>query len=295
MGKIPEGPARNRSVSTGRRTPVMVRALLIHNYGGSGPHCRPLRRQLPPLPAMTHPHPKPPATLRRRLLDLLLPQSCLLCAADAKHAPLCAGCRDDLPRLPQAHCPVCALPTPGGEVCGACLKRPPDFAASHAAWLYAYPLDRVVQALKFRAELALADWMAEHLAHALQAANAHAAIDLLLPMPLHPLRLRQRGFNQAALLAGALGRRLGIPVAMDAAVRTADTPPQAGLNLRQRRRNLRGAFACRHDLAGHRVALVDDVMTSGSSLRELAHAVGKAGATRIECWVAARTPAPVRR
>ncbi len=227
-----------------------------------------------------------PRTLTRRLLDLLLPQSCLLCAGHAHHAPVCSGCRDDLPALPP-HCPVCALPNPGGEVCGACLKRPPAFAATRAAWLYAHPLDRAMQALKYRAELALADWMAGHFAAALP---TPAEVDLLLPMPLHPARLTQRGFNQAALLAAGLGRRLGLPVHLEAVTRRTDTPPQAGLDLRQRRRNLRGAFACDTALTGRRVALVDDVMTSGSSLRELARVVQAAGAVHVECWVMARTP-----
>jgi ComF family protein len=112
--------------------------------------------------------------------------------------------------------------------------------------------------------------------------------DLLLPMPLHPQRLQERGFNQAAEIARHLGRRLAIPCDNNACRRIRPTPPQAGLSLRERLRNLRGAFDCSHDLSGRSVALVDDVMTTGASLNALAGAVKQAGAERVDCWVIAR-------
>jgi ComF family protein len=113
--------------------------------------------------------------------------------------------------------------------------------------------------------------------------------DLLLAMPLHPKRLAERGYNQAAEIARRLAPRLGVPWRPDGLRRLRDTPPQAGLKLLARRRNLRGAFACDLDLSGRRVALLDDVMTSGSSLGELARCVKRAGAVEVEAWVVART------
>lgn len=211
---------------------------------------------------------------------------CLLCGATVQSAPLCPGCRDDLPQLPEARCPQCALPSPGGSVCGACLRRPPAFEHAEAVHAYAFPLDVLVRHCKYRGGLEMTDLFARELAG--RVAGRDRA-DLLIPMPLHPRRLGERGFNQAAEIARRLSARMGIPWQPHVCRRVRDTPPQAGLDLKARRRNLRGAFACDGDLSGLRVALVDDVMTSGASLDELARTVKKAGADSITAWVLART------
>lgn len=213
-------------------------------------------------------------------------QPCLLCGGRCHGAPLCPACLGDLPRLPTTRCPQCALPTPTGEVCGACLKRPPRFDRCRAVYVYDFPADVLVQRLKYASELALAGFLAEQLAHEV---SPHPLPDLILPMPLHPRRLGERGFNQAVELGRRLSARLGVPVRLEACQRVRDTPAQAGLDLRERRRNLRGAFHCGKDLKGLRVALLDDVMTSGASLDELARAARNAGATGVEAWVVART------
>lgn len=215
-----------------------------------------------------------------------LAQPCLLCLARSRSGLLCPGCAADLPRLDADGCPQCGLPGTGGRTCGPCLIRPPAFAAARAVYRFDFPVDVLVHQLKYHGELAVAAWLAERMA---EVTTGSAQPDLLIPMPLHPRRLRERGFNQSALLAGHLGRRLGTPVEMGACRRLRDTPPQVGLSLTQRRRNLRGAFACDADLAGQRVVLVDDVLTSGASLNELARAVRRAGAAQVEAWVAART------
>ncbi len=213
-------------------------------------------------------------------------QPCLLCGGGCHGAPLCPACLGELPRLPAARCPLCALPTPTGEVCGACLKRPPAFDGCQAVFVYAFPADVLVQRLKYASELALAGFLADALA---EAVSAHPMPDRILPMPLHPRRLGERGFNQAVELGRHLAARLGIRLAPDACQRVRDTPAQVGLDLAERRRNLRGAFRCDAGLEGLRVALLDDVLTSGASLNELASAVRKAGATHVEAWVVART------
>jgi ComF family protein len=213
-------------------------------------------------------------------------QPCKLCGAPAHGNPLCTGCREDLPHLPPAVCPQCARPTPTGQVCGACLKRPPAFDRVRAVFAYAHPVDVLVQQLKYGHELALAGYFADCLAQVLRAADLP---DIIVPMPLHPARLRDRGFNQAAEIGRGLASRLGIPMAPTAGRRVRDTPPQTGLDLKQRRRNLRRAFACGTDLAGARIALLDDVMTSGASLNELARAAKAAGASEVSAWVLART------
>ncbi len=214
-----------------------------------------------------------------------LPQACFLCGARVVGKLLCPGCEADLPNL-QASCPQCALPTPGGEICGACLTHPPAFDHTLAVYSYAFPLDALVQQCKYAGATSLTAFFAEKMAHQ---ANAESGIDTLLPMPLHPARLAHRGFNQAAEIARRLSPLVGIPWLPDACQRVRDTPSQAGLDLETRQRNLRGAFACNIDLSGKRVALIDDVMTSGSSLNELARVVRKAGAVEIQAWVLART------
>lgn len=213
-------------------------------------------------------------------------QPCLLCGAHSHGTPLCAGCQADLPRLPARRCPACALPTADGARCGACLKRPPQFQACRAVYRYAFPVDTLVQRLKYAAALPLADFFAGQLAAEVL---AFPLPDLILPMPLHPARLGERGFNQAVEIGRALSRRLDVPLHAEGGRRLRDTPSQAGLDLKARRRNLRGAFACATDLQGRRVALLDDVFTSGTSLNELAKAARRAGAAKVEAWVVART------
>jgi ComF family protein len=167
-----------------------------------------------------------------------------------------------------------------------CLSHPPAFAATVAAHAYAFPLDALIKHCKYAGALALTEGFAQALARAVA---ERPRPDLLLPMPLHASRLAERGFNQAAEIARRLSARIQIPWLAAGARRLRNTPPQAGLDLDARRRNLRGAFLVDADLGGRRVALVDDVMTSGASLDELARAALKAGATDVSAWVVART------
>lgn len=222
----------------------------------------------------------------REIAQTGIAQPCLLCGARSRTGLLCRPCADDLPRLPAERCPCCALPTPAGAVCGACLKRPPAFDSAAAVFCYDFPVDVLVQRLKYAGQTAIADYLAARLA---ERPIAPDMPDLIVPMPLHPRRLRERGFNQAVLLAGHLARRLGIESAPAACRRARDTPPQVDLPVRERRRNIRGAFVCEADLSGRRVVLVDDVMTTGASLDELARMVKRAGAVEVTAWVVART------
>ena len=159
------------------------------------------------------------------------------------------------------------------------------FTSTAAAYRYDFPVDTLIQRLKYGGQIAIAAYLADRLAEMLA---AEAGPDLIVPMPLHRRRLTARGFNQAALLAGRLSQRLGIPFEPEACERMRDTPPQVGLPVKARHKNIRGAFACRTDLSGRRVALVDDVMTSGASLNELAMVVKRAGASEVSAWVVAR-------
>jgi ComF family protein len=229
-----------------------------------------------------------------RIVRRALPQACALCAAPAGDALVCAACAATLPRV-QSPCPVCALPTAEAAVCGGCLRKPPAFAATLAAFIYAFPVDRLLQQLKYGGRLAYADWAAEALAAtadaALRARSAAAAPECVVALPLSATRQRERGFNQAREIGVRVARRLGLPVAR-ALERVAVGVPQTALPWSARARNVRGAFACRERIDGARIALVDDVMTTGATLAEAALTLRAAGAARVECWVVARTLPP---
>jgi ComF family protein len=217
------------------------------------------------------------------VLAKLLPQDCFLCGAAAGDALLCGPCATTLPRLPEGRCPVCAESAGGGTVCGACQGHPPAFAATVAAFRYTHPVDKLVQALKYRHRLAIAD----HFAAAMLVGPTPPG-DLLVPVPLSTVRLRERGFNQALEIARRLAHGSGLPLELAGVSRQRDTLPQAMLPWKERRRNIHNAFACTADLAGREVIVVDDVMTSGATLAELAATLKAAGAARVRNWVAAR-------
>lgn len=221
-------------------------------------------------------------------------QPCVLCGRMSHDGLWCSACDRSLPYLPATHCPGCALPTPAGELCGHCLRHPPLFDRTAAAFAYAYPLDRLIQAMKYREQLALAGAFAGRL---VQRIDRERLPDCVIAMPLHPSKLRERGFNQSLLLAAAISGELHLELLPHACRRVRDTPPQSALPFKERKKNVRDAFCCDTDLGGLHVALVDDVLTTGASLNALAAAVKKRGATEISAWVAARTlpHAPVRR
>lgn len=212
-----------------------------------------------------------------------LAQPCVLCGSMNCDGLWCAACDASLPYLNAAHCPVCALPTPQGEICGHCLKNPPEFSRTVAVFAYQFPVDRLIQHLKYNEQLALASIFAGKLLQKIERENLP---DFIIPMPLHPNKLRSRGFNQARLIAKPLSRALAIPL-LDC-YRLRDTPSQTSLPWNERSKNVQGAFDCDRELSGKHIALVDDVLTTGASLNELAFMVKKQGAIEISNWVIAR-------
>jgi ComF family protein len=232
----------------------------------------------------------------QRLHHAVLPPHCLLCGlAGAPGRDLCGGCARDLLRH-HCCCPRCALPLAApAPLCGECLQREPAFAAAYVPYIYAAPLDLLVGKLKFGHSLAAGRVLADLWIDALRS-DAPQRPDVLAPIPLHPARLRERGYNQALELARPLARALGSDLAPDLLQRTRATPAQANLDAAARRRNLRGAFAVNENAAAGldreraSVALVDDVMTTGATLRECARALRRAGFTRVSVWAFARAP-----
>jgi len=218
------------------------------------------------------------------LSQYLLPQACLLCGTACGHALLCQDCDKALPRLPARRCATCALPVPDGDICGACLDRPPRFDRATAVYAYDFPVNALIQAFKYGGNLAIAAVLGNALG---QAVSERA--DLIIPMPLSPQRVRGRGFNQALEIARSVSGMTGIPVLNDACRKVTETQPQAALPWKERAKNVRGAFVCDADLGGKRIAVIDDVMTTGATLNELAKNLRRAGAAYISVWVVART------
>jgi ComF family protein len=216
--------------------------------------------------------------LLSRVTSFFFGGSCFLCRGAAR-AVICGDCDAELPRLTQPLCPRCALASPRGETCGRCLTEPPPYDATVAALAYQFPADALIHALKFRGELALAPFLGSLLAQKIR------QVDCIVPVPLSSERLRERGYNQSVEIARAIGR----PIELDVCIRTRHSAAQTELPLAARGRNVRGAFLCARPLDGKSVAVVDDVMTTGATLGEIAATLKAAGAARVVNWVVART------
>ncbi len=258
--------------------------------------------------------PGPLSRTLEALTGFLVPAACLGCGralgGERCHLGLCIACRGRLAR-PAPGCAVCgepipaAAPAPGrpplppGWSCGACRRLQPPFSLLRAAWSYDGPMAAVVRGLKFRR----LDYLGAHLARDLRevAPGRGEAFDLVVPVPLHWRRRWVRGYNQAERIARPLGRLLGVPCA-ELLRRRRATRPQTGLVREERLANPRGAFAlrggrgrpvpsrARRRLEGGRVLLVDDVVTTGATLRAVAEVLRQAGAREVVALAAARTP-----
>ena len=220
--------------------------------------------------------------------DWWLTPSCTLCGERVSQGQaFCDGCERSLPLL-DAGCAVCATRlAPGSHslICGECQQRPPRYAGAHAAFRYAAPVDRLVQGAKYNARF---DWLKILAARLLERVRARAGeVDAIVPVPLHRSRLRSRGYNQAIELARPIARSLHLPLYLGIE-RVRPTPPQTAMTLADRRRNVRNAFAASREFTGLRVAIVDDVMTSGATVNAVANCLRKAGAASVEAWIVAR-------
>lgn len=236
-------------------------------------------------------------SLLPRVLHALLPSSCVLCGGPGEQA-VCPACTQAHARDLHTRCPCCANPVgnaDGIRRCGACLADAPAFDATVTACDYGTPVDGLVLQLKFASRLALAPWMAGRLREAVLARSPDLRDlpELLCPVPLGPRRLVERGYNQALELARPLSGALAIPLAPRLLERQVETAAQSGVAPGERRRNVRGAFVLAEGhpvLEGVHVGVVDDVMTSGHTLDELAGVLKRAGAARVTNLVFARTP-----
>lgn len=224
----------------------------------------------------------------RGLLELIAPGACRLCESRAARLALCRACLADIMPLGAA-CDRCARPLAMDAArCGRCVPHDSPIDRVYAPYRYAFPLDRLLHALKYRGDLAVLP----AIALALQRGMPRIAPrpDLVIPVPLHRRRLRARGFNQSELLARAASRALGVPIATRRLGRQRDTPAQSGLPAAARRGNVRGAFRCR-PIGGAHVLLVDDVLTTGCTAEAAAVALRDAGAGSVRVLALMRADA----
>jgi ComF family protein len=216
------------------------------------------------------------------------PPTCLLCGASGERGlDLCGACERHLPRIGTA-CERCgdALPDGAPSPCGRCLQQPPPFDSCRAAFRYEEPIRHLIHGLKFSHRHAFARLLGE-----LAAAHfrTHAEMpELIVPVPLHPSRYRERGFNQSLEIARHLSRNLNIPLEFRACKRSRTTRPHAELSAEERRKNIRGAFRLEREIKARHVAILDDVVTTGATAGELARTLRKAGIQRIDVWAVAR-------
>ncbi len=214
---------------------------------------------------------------------------CRLCAAPADRAGcICRACLEDLPHN-HFPCPCCGAVLASATTipCGTCQRQPPHFDRAHIPYRYAPPLIPFITGLKFHGRLANARWLSELFLTSLKP-DAFSLPECLIPVPLHPTRLRERGFNQAMELARPLSQRLRLPLEPHTVQRHRYTPPQSELSGATRRRNLRGAFQLVAPISYQHVALIDDVVTTGSTLNELARVLRRGGVKTIQIWAITR-------
>lgn len=227
----------------------------------------------------------------RRLDDAIMPLRCVFCGLRTGEPgeQLCRGCRSDLPLI-ENPCRTCAAPQalalPAGVHCARCQAHPPPFTAAIAPLCYEFPVDAGLKALKFGRRLPYAAAFAGVLADCVQR-QMPADVDGLLPVPLHPRRLALRGFNQAREICRPLSQRLGLPLA-NVARRCRATRYQSGLSASARRKNLRDAFAIRRVPPYRHLAIVDDVVTTGETTRQLARVLLDAGVQQVSVFAVAR-------
>lgn len=233
------------------------------------------------------------------LLDGCFPHYCVLCGLRShRQLPLCLGCEREMP-VNRHCCARCALPLPAtaegatARWCGSCLHTPPPFDRVIAPWLYEEYLAHLIHQWKFRRDRRLTLLLA---ALWQQQVELRSPVDLLVPVPLHWWKQWRRGFNQAELLCRQL--RASCPALQSSIVahrlvgRRRATSAQTGMSARQRASNLKDAFIVRRPCVGLRIAIVDDVLTTGATATAVADALVTAGASHIEVWCLARTPAP---
>lgn len=219
-------------------------------------------------------------------LSLLYPHACPLCGSRSP-TPLCRGCEQDMPVILTA-CARCGIGLPANNNnlhCGACLTEPPAYQKLLCAYAYQYPVNHLITALKYQHHLSLIPMLADSLTRHIE--KETLAVDALLPVPLHVSRMRERGFNQSLEIVRYLASHFSLPILQNVERHKA-TATQASLPAQERASNVRGTFRLRAPIYHRRVAIIDDVVTTGSTVNEIAKLLKSAGVEEIEVWCIAR-------
>jgi ComF family protein len=236
--------------------------------------------------------------LRRALsagVDLFLPPACLLCGQllppGFDPQEFCTECQASMPPLGRSHCSCCSQPFPASSsqhLCATCLQRPPAFSVVHAACSYQERVKDAIHQLKYRNQVNLAEPLGKLLGKSLEAAELGFEPDCIIPVPLHPGRLKKRGYNQALEISRPLARKMQVPINNKLLQRTLKTPPQQGLTAAERRSNLRNAFIVTAATSARNILLVDDVMTTGETVRECCRVLMKNNIAEVQVAVIGR-------
>lgn len=220
--------------------------------------------------------------------NILFPPFCVICQRNTPLFPICRPCLHSLPRMTNA-CPRCAHPLPYSTICGQCLKRPPSFDTTLACFQYASPIKDLLYRFKINHELSLAPVFGRLMAHQIRAwLKHHAPPSYLLPMPLHPSRIRERGFNPSVEISKHLHQDINIKITNRLVKRIKNTNTQSNLPFKERRQNVKEAFKACQPIK-HPIAIIDDVMTTGATANSLAKTLKEAGAPYVTVWCLAKT------
>jgi ComF family protein len=238
-----------------------------------------------------------------KILNFLYPPRCQLCESNRhlQHkGQLCANCAADL-RINASPCQFCAEPLHNHQpteqnspqICAQCIKTHPVYDFMWSPFIYAQPLEWMIQQLKFNAKLEFAPLLSNLMAaqlpkNRLEHLYKNNRPDVIIPMPLHKRRLKQRGFNQSHLLIKPIAKALNLPIDLNSCIRIRDTEHQTGKNARQRRKNIKNAFSFKHTNNYQHAVIFDDVVTTGSSVSELSSTLKNKGLKRVDVWCLAR-------
>ncbi|WP_444994975.1 ComF family protein [Aliikangiella sp. IMCC44359] len=234
-----------------------------------------------------------------KFISNLLPQSdCPLCQSTVstyhkQNGIICHYCHQRLPRQHLA-CTICALPLFSGPelICGECIKQAPNFRKTVAAFRYEPPIKQFITRLKFNAQREFLPILSQYLCQKIvESYHSDALPQQMIPVPLHFSKIRQRGFNQANLIAQSLSQQLKIPMHAHIVKRIRDTSPQTSLDASERHSNLKDAFFAQPPIKSH-IAIVDDVMTTGATVSSLSKTLLTSGARRVDVWCLARAYTP---
>jgi ComF family protein len=229
----------------------------------------------------------------KKICSWLLPFTCILCGhSSERNQDLCEPCYQTLVLLKKG-CLCCAIPLPekvAGLRCGQCLQKTPPFDVTHALYSYQLPITRLILELKFNQALINARILGEHLADAIQQSWYQTKVlpNIIIPVPLHATRLKERGFNQALEIARPIAKALKIPLSTTHCQRHKLTAPQSMLSAAKRQQNVKNAFTVTGNFTGQHVAVIDDVITTGNTITEFCKVLKQHGARQIDVWCCAR-------